>query len=381
VCSVSVDPIRATRPDVAQLSVTALRIVWWLARFALALFVFVGALQLMKTGAARLDLLSTGGFLVKNAASTLGLGWVMALMVLSGSPIAATSLTLVAAGEQAAAGTQHFTEIQGFTMLTGSRLGAAFVVLVTAVVFAIRGGKGRRRAPLSTAVICLVTTAIVYVPAAFIGFGILKWDRFHALEPTFGGTFADVVDLVYGDLVREAKEFPSGLVFLAGLGALLLAFKLIDSVMPTLDSGTVEGSRARYLTRKWPMFALGSAVALITMSVAIALTVLVPLVAKNYVKRSNIIPYIMGANITTLGDTMLAAFALNSPGAARIVIAEVIATSTLSIILLAFFYPQLTALVRGVERFFVGGPVRLAGFTLALFAIPLSTILIAGLVG
>ena len=41
---------------------------------------------------------------------------------MSGSPIAATALTLVKAGEEAAAiGAEHFTEIQGFTMLTGSR--------------------------------------------------------------------------------------------------------------------------------------------------------------------------------------------------------------------------------------------------------------------
>lgn len=377
--SVSVDPIRATRPIPAPAA--AVRAVWWLGRFSLALFIFVGALQLMKTGAASLDLLQAGGFLVSNAASTLGLGWVMALMVLSGSPIAATALTLVAGGEQAAAGVEHFTEIQGFTMLTGSRLGAAFVVLVTAVVYALRGGKGRRKAPLSTAVICLVATAIVYVPSAFVGYGLLSWDRFHALEPSFGGTFADVIDLAYGDMVREAKQLPSGLVFLGGLVVLMLAFRLIDSVMPTLDSGTVESSRAAWLTRKWPMFALGSVVALITMSVAVALTVLVPLVAKNYVRRSHIIPYVMGANITTLGDTMLAAFALDSPAAVRIVLAETIATSTLSIILLAFFYPQLKTLIRGVEGFFVGGPIRLAGFTAALFAIPLTTILVAGLIG
>ena len=69
----------------------------WLFRFLLALFLFVGALQVMKTGAASLDILKPGGFLVKNAGSTLGLGWLGALFVLSGSPIAATALTLVAA--------------------------------------------------------------------------------------------------------------------------------------------------------------------------------------------------------------------------------------------------------------------------------------------
>ena len=55
------------------------------------LFLFVGALQLMKTGAGALGVLQPGSVLVENALSTLGLGWLGALIVLSGSPVAATS--------------------------------------------------------------------------------------------------------------------------------------------------------------------------------------------------------------------------------------------------------------------------------------------------
>jgi len=352
---------------------------WWSARFLVALFLFIGALQLMKTGAATLDILQPGGFLVRNEGSTLGLGWLGALLVLSGSPIAASSLTLVAAGEEAAASATHFTEIQGFTMLTGSRLGAAFVVLVTAVVYALRGGKGNRRAPLSTAVTCLCTTALIYVPAAFLGLALLSWGTFHSLEVSSPAQFADLIDLVYGDLIGLVRSWPAPLVFLGGLGVLLVAFRLIDTVLPTLGGRIMEGRRLDWLGRKWPMFAIGSAVALVTMSVSVALTVLVPLVAKNYVKRQNIIPYIMGANITTLGDTMLAAFALDSPAAVRIVLAEVIATSVLSIVLLTFFYPQLRDGIGRFQRLFITSPARLTAFTGALFLVPISTIVISGL--
>ena len=58
------------------------------------LFFLVGALQLLKTGAASLDVLQDGSLLVANPLSTLGLGWLGALLVLSGSPVAATSLAL-----------------------------------------------------------------------------------------------------------------------------------------------------------------------------------------------------------------------------------------------------------------------------------------------
>lgn len=354
---------------------------WWLLRLLLALFLFVGALQLMKTGAKSLDVLQPGGFLVRNAGSTLGLGWIGALFVLSGSPIAATALTLVKAGEDAAtAGAAHFTEIQGFTMLTGSRLGAAFVVLVTAVLYAARGKQGERMAVLSTAVMALCTTALIYIPAAFIGYAILNFDPYRELDLQFPGQFADLIGLVYDPLLARVENLPAAVIFLGGLGVLLVSFKLIDTVMPNLDDDSIERSRLGWLKEKWPMFALGCLVALITMSVSVALTVLVPLVAKGYAKREDILPYIMGANITTLGDTMLAAFALHSPGAVRIVLAEVIATGILSVILLTFFYPQVRRAIWRFQRQMVKSRTRLTAFTGALFLVPLAIIIVSGLV-
>jgi hypothetical protein len=372
-------PPTASRP--AAPAARAIGIVWWVARFLFALFLFVGALQLMKTGAASLDVLQPGGFLVKNAGSTLGLGWLGALFVLSGSPIAATSLTLVAAGEQAGAGAQHFSELQGFTMLTGSRLGAAFVVLVTAMIYAARGGEGERRKPLSTAVMALLTTALIYVPSSLIGATILRWGPFHRLDLQFPGQFADLIDVVYGGLLDRVAELPAAVVFLGGLGVLLLSFKMLDTVMPHLDSTTMDEHRLRWLRQKWTMFGLGCVVALITMSVSVALTILVPLVAKGYAKREDILPYIMGANITTLGDTMLAAFALHSPAAVRIVLAEVIATSIFSVILLTFFYPQTRTLIWKVQRMMVSSKPRLAVFTAALFLLPITIIVVSGAAG
>src|SRR5918992_2477253 len=151
-----------------------MRFAWWALKFFLALFLFVGALQVMKTGAGELGALQHGGLLVKNAGSTLGLGWLGALLVLSGSPIAASALSLVAS--------RSITEIEGFTMVTGSRLGAAFVVLLVAVIYALRGGEGKRMAPVSTAVMALSTTALIYVPGSLLAFFLLRWSAFRSIE-------------------------------------------------------------------------------------------------------------------------------------------------------------------------------------------------------
>lgn len=366
----------ATKPPTGAPTPTpsrAVAVLWWTVRFLLALFLFVGALQLMRTGAAALDFLQAGGYFVRNAGSTLGLGWLGSLFVLSGSPIAATSLTLVAA--------DSISETQGFTMLTGSRLGAAFVVLVTAVIYALRSEAGEKLKPVSTAVMALSATAMIYIPAAFIGILLLRWEPYANLDLQFPGQFADIIDLIYGGLMDRVAEAPAVLVFFGGLGVLLLSFKLIDTIMPKMDSERMSAERLAWLRQKWPMFGLGCLVALITMSVSVALTVLVPLVAKGYAKREDILPYIMGANITTLGDTMLAAFALHSPGAVRIVLAEVMATSILSVLVLALFYPGFKSGVWRFQRSIVKSRTRLAAFTAGLFLVPIAVIAISGTAG
>lgn len=361
------DSVAASRPG------GAVRVLSWSARFVVALFLFVGALQVMKAGAGNLSFLQPGGFLVRNAGSTLGLGWIGALFVLSGSPIAASALALVAAGS--------ISEVQGFTMLTGSRLGAAFVVLLVAVIYALRGGEGKRMAPVSTAVMALCTTAAVYLPGALFGFVLLRWDGFRAVELSFPASFTDLVDLVYGGLLARIGSWPGAVLFLGGLGLLLLAFKLLDTVVPELSAEQIESSRLSWLRRKWPMFGLGCLVALVTMSVSVALTVLVPLVAKGYVKREDILPYIMGANITTLGDTLLAAFLLHSPAAVRIVLAGIAGTTVVSLALLAFAYPQLRRGIWRFQRQMVRSKARLAGFTAALFVVPLAIVAVSGVAG
>jgi solute carrier family 34 (sodium-dependent phosphate cotransporter) len=345
----------------------------WCSRLALGLYLFVGALQVMKTGAAGLDVLQHGSLLVKNAGSTLGLGWIGAMLVLSGSPIAASSLTLVAA--------DSISEIQGFTMLNGSRLGAAFVVLLVAVIYALKGGDGRRREPVSTGVIALSTTALAYVPGGILGLALLHWDPFRQLEVQFPAQFGDLIDLIYGGLLQYLKQLPAPLLFLGGLGILLLSFKLLDTVLPEMREELLVESRLGWLLSKWPMFGFGCLVALVTMSVSVALTVLVPLVARGRVKREDIIPYIMGANITTLGDTLLAAFALNSAASVRIVLADIFGVCAVTLVLLTFFYPQVRAGIWQFQHQMIWSRARLAGFTAALFLVPLAIIAVSAAAG
>ncbi|HVM54505.1 MAG TPA: hypothetical protein VM262_15050 [Acidimicrobiales bacterium] len=328
---------------------------------------FVTALGLMRSGAEVLIPALEGSFLTDNPLSTLGLGWLGAGVVLSGSPVAASSLTLLDGGA--------ITRDQSFTMLTGSRLGAAFVVVVVGLLYALRRPGSNRRAPVSIGVLSLLMTAVTYVPGALVGYVLLRRGTFDAFDVGTSPSLTSATDTLFGwapDLVRDV--LPAWVLFPVGLLVLLAGFHLIDKVMPSLGSEQLEHGTGAWYTRKWPMFLLGGGVTLLTLSVAVSLTLLVPLVARGHLRRANTLPYIAGANITTLADTYVAAVLLGNQDAVRVVLAVTVSVTVWTLVLLAVFYPVLRRTILGATRAILTSRVRLGAFVAVLFAVPVGLI-------
>jgi hypothetical protein len=344
----------------------ALRLVY----FVLGLFLFVTALGLMKAGAQALVPTLEGSIFTDNAWSTLGLGWLGACIVLSGSPVAASALTLLDGGA--------INQIQAFTMLTGSRLGAAFVVLVVGAIYAARRrGSAGRKAPISIGILSLLMTMVVYVPGAVLGYILLERGTFDGL--TFGTSpeLTSVTDTLFGWSVDLLKDvLPGWTLFPIGLAVLLLGFSMFDRVLPAVSSDRLAHRDDAWYTRKWPMFLAGCGVCLLTLSVSVALTVLVPLVAKGYLRRANTLPYIAGANITTLADTLVAAILLGNQEGVQVVVAVTLTVTVWTLIVLQFFYPVVRRGCLGVARFALRSPAHLAGFVGGLLAVPITLIAI-----
>ena len=89
------------------------------------------------------------------------------------------------------------------------------------------------------------------------------------------------------------------------------------------------------------MFALGAGVTLATLSVAVSLTLLVPMALRGTIRRDAIVPYVLGANITTFVDTLFAAAALERGGAAVIVVTTMIFATLVALFVLAVRLPPL----------------------------------------
>lgn len=288
------------------------------------------ALILVKEGAKPLAPVIRNHFSVNNPASALGFGWLSASMVLSGSPIAATSLAFLDAGVLA--------PNESFAMIAGSRLGASFIVLLVGFVYVLRGKQ--REISLGAGLLSLLVTQTMYIPVLLIGFYLLSLNWIQKWQLSTSRSLNSPLDMVFDPLIARLSEFvPTWVLFPIGFGLLFLSLWLFDHLLPDLH---LEESRIgqvhRLLYRPLVTFLLGAGITALTMSVSVSLSLLVPLSARGYIRRENIIPYVMGANITTFDDTLIAAALLANPAAVTVVLVQMVSVAIVSLVILLLIF-------------------------------------------
>lgn len=356
----SAEPRPQVQPDRRRL------IVGGLGRLACALgglFLFIVALELLKKGAGGFGRELIRLLNVSTPASALGFGWLLAYIFLSGSPVAAVAVSFFASGT--------IDRVQTFMMITGSRLGASFVVLFIGFLYALRGH--RRSASLAIGVLALLTTAAIYLPAVFLGYWLLSIDAFGWLRLQVDSPLTSLVDALADPVVNlAAGRLPAGALLPLGALVLLLAFQLLDRALPELGPEHATFRRIDDLTnRPLAMFLLGAAITAVTMSVSVSLAILVPLAARGVVRREQTLPYIMGANITTFVDTLVAALLVGGPAAFTIVFVEMFSVAALSIAVLLLAYRPFQHAITALQERIVHDSRTMALFLGVLLIVPL----------
>ncbi|MCW5858248.1 MAG: hypothetical protein KIS63_08170 [Caldilineales bacterium] len=336
--------------------------------FFVSLFLFILAIMLMKEGAKSLAPLVRDVFHVTNPLNSLGFGWLFAYVVMSGSPVAASALTFFDAGV--------INQLEAFTMITGSRLGASFIVLFIGFIYVLRGRN--RSTSLSMGLLSLSVTGSTYVVALFIGILFLGTGVFNHIQLETGAALESIFSFVFDPVIHFFLSFlPRWGLFPIGLIVILISFNLFDRCLPQLAIKESQVGRvSRLVYRPSVMFLLGAGVTMISMSVSVSLSILVPLSNRGFVRRENVIPYIMGANITTFIDTLLAAVLLNNPPAFTIVLTEMLSIAIVSIIVLLTMYKPYVRNMLSFVGWVTERNRNLAIFMIAIFIIPLILLLI-----
>ena len=326
-----------------------------------ALAVFVLSLELLKAGAGGIKPVLSG-ISADGITGLLGFGWLGSYLVMSGSPVAAIALSLYSGGT--------ISDLEAFAMINGSRLGASFIVLFAGFLYYVF----RKRDPDSIyiGVVALLTAFTLWAPVVPIGTLVLQQGWFDGVRFGSPGALVSLVDIVYDPITtRAANHLPDLTLFAFGVPALLGAFYLFDRALPNLEApGPTFERLSRLAQRRLPMFGFGAAVTLLTLSVSLSLTILVPLTMKGYLKRQHLIPYIMGANIATWIDTLFASLLLDTPRAFTIVFTMMVVGAAVSLAVLAFAYAPYQRAILGIARRVTSRRRAFAAFLAAILFVP-----------
>jgi len=333
-----------------------------LAGFAAALLLFALALFLIREGVVPIGGRLSQVLPFDSPARALGFGWLSASVLLSGSPVAATALSFHDAG--------ILDPSQTFAMIAGSRLGAAFIVLVVGFIHLLRGR--HRMLSLGAGLLSLLVTQTTYLFVLPLGWLILSRDW---LAPSWIPTahVASPFELLLDPIVALIKaDLPPWSLIVVGFLLLLPTFRVFDRLLPELH---LEQSRAsglnRLLYRPEVSFLLGALVTTLTFSVSVSLSLLVPLSARGYIRQENIIPYVMGANITTFDDTLIAAALLGNPTGLTIVLVQMVSVAVVSLAILLLGYRFYQRLLVRLASAIGARRVSLAVYLVAMFLLPL----------
>jgi len=300
--------------------------------------------------------------------SALGLGWLATYLLANGSLVAALSLSLFTADLVSAS--------QLFLMVVGSRLGAAGVVVLIGAFDYSNEELGTLRESTSLGLLAFLLTHSVYVPALAVGY--LSLPLVTAIagpgrpRRTVGVGAPDLFSLVTERIVALVGP---GVAFVLAVGCILLSLQLFDRLLDAVDKQRLRRRSIRDLNDKWMSFGIGLLLTGLTTSVAFSLGVVVPLYNRGHIKRTEIMPFLLGANIGTLVDTLVVAVALDTPTGVAMVTALLGISFVISVLLL-LAYPTYSRVIGAIQREILADQRYFVGFLLALVLVPLGFVLL-----
>ncbi|MFC7228597.1 sodium:phosphate symporter [Salinirubellus salinus] len=301
--------------------------------------------------------------LVVGDAAALGLGWLGASVLANGSVVAALAVSLFAA--------EIVTAPELFLLVAGSRLGAASVVVLVGVLDFLQKERYSLPEAVEVGLLTFLLTHSVYLPATLVGYLALPLVGTPA-QATTGGSTATLRPL---SLFEPAANLLTawlgpGLAVVLAVGVLFGSLRLFDRLLASVETATLRARLFRHFRSTRLSFLAGLLVTVVTTSVAFSLGVVVPLYNRGYVEREELVPYVLGANLGTLFDTLAVAVLLDSPaGVAVVLVLLGVASLLTGAALLA--HDAYSRVVLGVDDRLLTDRRAFVAFGLALVFVPL----------
>ncbi len=336
-----------------------------------AISLFIMALQLLSTSTGDLTPLleqSLKPFL-NNDLNTLGAGWLTAYFTLNGTTGAAIGLSLF--------NSSIITASQLLTMLSGSRLAAAFVVILIGVLEYFQGKADSIKDSTSIGMICFLIAYTIYTPAILISYYFSKNFSTEFLELSGPMFLQNSLLSVFTPITNTIASITGpGLGFFTAIALLIVSLRIFGLAFNGLNAESLRGNYLQYLMgSKWIAFATGSILTLLTTSVSLSLGIIVPLYNEGFIKRQEIIPYIMGANLATMISFVISAMIVGTKQGMAQVLVLTGGIAIVTAVALVFYDQYFKMLQKAFDTLVTRTPVMIA-FIVTLVVVPLAALLI-----
>jgi len=241
-----------------------------------------------------------------------------------------------------------------FLLMAGARLGASGMIVLIGGLEFLQERRGTVMESASIGILSFLVTQTIYIPATVVGYVTLPWllsafptVRLGSDVGSGGGTGGTPT----GALVDYLGPAPT---FLLAVGLLLFGLRSFDAVLDRVETDWLRRQFRGRVEGRWFPLVLGFLVTGVTASVVFSVGIVVPLYNRDYVDRDEIVPYIMGANISTFVDTFVVIVALRAGDALSIVLWFVLVLTVVTGLAIAFYRPYFafveTMLDRTVEN-------------------------------
>jgi len=342
---------------------------WLTALVTILLFLFAVQLLGTATEAAEPFIERTLDRIVVGNGSALGLGWLTTYGLTNGSVVAALAVTLLRS--------ELVTVPESFLLVAGSRLGGGAIVVFVGVLDYLQERRGRSLTDgMSLGLLTFLLTFTIYLPVTVFGLIILVLFQPELLAAANGldlslqgAQYFEPITLFVTRTVGPGFALVIALVLLFG------SLWLFDGVLEHVETETVRRYMFQHFDRRWVAFGIGLLITGLTTSVAFSLGIVVPLYNREFVRREEIVPYILGANVGTLLDTLVVAFVLETTAGVAVVLLVMGLATMFTIVALVVYEPYAAVIDAWQERL-LEDPRMLLAFGLLLVLLPLALLLV-----
>jgi len=344
-----------------------------IVRIAVAAVTFLFAIQLLSEALQTLSPAIRPVFRRQalNGVQLVGASWFAAYVVMNGSAVAAIALSLFSAGVVGV--------VELFLLVAGSRLGASGIVLLIGALEYLRIREYSLAESMRLGILTFIVSFTIYAPATVLGAGAMRWINSDVWrEGIEAGGVPGGVGFLGSYTARTIRLLGAGPSALLALGLFVGSLHLLDGLLEQVDEDWLRDRMFERLRRHWLSFGLGLGVTAAATSVAFSTGLLVPIYNRGYITRREIVPYVVGASLGTLTDTLLVALVLDSGvGVATVLVLLAVAAVCAGAALA--FYDVYYGGVDAVQERLLRDERAFAAFLAALVVVPLALVVVPAL--